>query len=213
MAATSRVWFSVCLLAFAAASATARADNLLVNPDFDLAAGLGGWTAHELADNTYTPCSGTGSCGAFLFTEDECCAQPASGSISATSPLLDFSELLECVTVAENTAYDYGAWLRLTNRPPGIEPGLPGVSVSWFASADCSGSAMSSGPQDGTESLLWTRIGIPSIVAPMGAHSAAFILAIGVSGDAGVMVTAEYDSAFFGPSGTVPVELQAFSVK
>jgi len=191
----------------------ADAANELVNSDFALATGFGGWTSYDSIQGTYTPCSGTVSCGAFAFSTDECCAQPASGSITATSPLFDFSSLIECVAVTENASYDYGAWIRLTNRPPGSEPGLPGVSATWYGSSDCSGTPIGAGASAGTEALVWTRIALPSNIAPAGAQSAAFALNIGVSGDAGVMVTAEYDSAFFGPSGSVPVGLASFSVE
>jgi len=191
----------------------ADAANELVNPDFALATGFSGWTSHDSIQDIYTPCSGAVSCGAFAFSNDECCGQPASGSITATSPLIDFNSVIECVAVTENASYDYGAWIRLTNRPPGIEPGLPSVSATWYGSSDCSGNPIGPAALAGTESLVWTRIALPSNIAPAGAQSAAFALNIGVSGDAGVMVTAEYDSAFFGPSGSVPVGLASFSVE
>jgi hypothetical protein len=35
---------------------------------------------------------------------------------------------------------------------------------------------------------------------------------VGPSGDSGTSVGMEFDSAFFGPTGTVPVELQSFVI-
>ena len=95
---------------------------------------------------------------------------------------------------------------------PGFQPGLPYVGLVWYASTDCTGQAIGAGPSRTTQSTSWTRIAVPNTIAPSGAQSARIDLISGPTGDAGSSVGMQFDGAFFGPSGTVPVELQSFSV-
>jgi hypothetical protein len=144
---------------------------------------------------------------------DECCGRANSGSVSARSPLFNTEGLEQCVAVpAAETAYDYGAWLRLTTAS-GFEPGLPHVQVVWYASLDCSGTPIGNAPLATSASNEWARVAVPSAVAPATTRSAVFEILAGPSGDSGTAVGMEIDSAFFGASGSVPVELQSFAVE
>ncbi|MEO5559783.1 MAG: hypothetical protein ABIR10_08915, partial [Dokdonella sp.] len=109
-----------------------------------------------------------------------------------------------------NEAYDLGAWIRLTT-PSGFEPGLPVIGLSWYSAADCSSPSGYSATRS-AEPATWTRIAISGVVAPEGTHSARIFLMAGATGLAGTLVGMEFDSAFFGPAGTVPVELQSFTI-
>jgi hypothetical protein len=188
------------------------AANLLVNSDFDQTASMAGWTWIQVVDGGESVACGTGAtCGAMHFSTAECCGVGASGSVASNSSFFDAEALAQCVTgIVENTAYDFGAWIRLTTVP-GMQPGLPGVLVRWYSSNDCSGSALAfNGTSVGPVS--WSRTAFPMNIAPSGSHSAQFLLRAAPTGDSGTSVGMEFDSAFFGPSGTVPVELQSFAI-
>lgn len=207
---------TLAVFAFVAANfvgaANGSAANLLVNADFDQATSMAGWTWINLDEASKIEICGTGTtCGSMHLSTAECCGIAASGSVASTSPLFNALALTQCVTgIVENTAYDFGAWIRLTTAS-GFEPGLPGVGIRWYASNDCSGVSLSSNGQS-VAPENWSRTAVPANTAPAGSHSAQFLLSVGPSGDSGTSVGMEFDSAFFGPTGTVPVELQSFVI-
>lgn len=185
----------------------ASAANLLQNADFAQADGLSSWLYFDSFTAQVTTCSGTSPCGSFTYVaDDECCGQPSSGSALShvqTRP----SMLYQCVPgIVANTAYDFGAWLRLV-EPLGSWIYRIQVTVTWFPSTDCSGSGSSGTRSSSISATDWTRVGVPAQIAPPGTQSAWFIIR-----DGGYTAPTEIDSVFFGPSGTVPVELQFFSV-
>jgi hypothetical protein len=188
----------------------AGASNLLTNPDFNESDQLAGWT--WAADNGQSFVCGPGSeCGNMHFSNSECCGGSASGSVASNSAFFFLEELDQCVTGIEaNTSYDFGVWIRLTSAS-GLEPGLPGVGLTWYSSSDCTGPG-AGGASQFVAPAVWTRVAMPGNIAPANSRSAKFSLYAGPTGDAGTSVGMEFDGAFFGPSGTVPVELQSFVV-
>ncbi len=207
------------MLAFGLALLTngAAAANLLVNPDFDQSNGFSGWSVYLSGySGPSSTCTGSSNCGVFHYVaNDECCGQGSSGAIAANSPFFyqNLAAVFQCVTgISGNAAYDYGVWMRLTTAS-GPNPGLPIVFLSWYSSADCTGQSAGATAGGTTGSGTWTRIAVPGSVAPVGTQSAAFMMIAGEYGDSGTQVGMEFDSAFFGPAGTVPVELQSFSVE
>ncbi len=198
----------------------AAAQNLLINAEFDATNGLSGWT--WLPDATLSGpgdpgtivCSGASDCGRMQYSADECCANPSSGSAKTTSSFFYREGIMQCVTaIVPDAAYDFGAWMRITSTP-GFQPGLPTAQVFWYSTADCTGSAIS-GNQDfaQTVSSSWLRSGVAQVTAPTGAQSARFLLIAGPVGLIGSYVDMEFDNTYFGPSGSVPVKLQSFSIE
>jgi hypothetical protein len=204
------------LLAGLAEPDSVEAANQIANADFSNAAGLGGWSTWSVA-NGFTPCSGTADCGPFRYIDaDECCGTAASGSVEATSQIGTAlpAVLAQCVSVAADSI-DYGAWIRVTNLPAGVAADkLPRVDVIWWTDADCVGTPSVAMPRPpGVASPTWQSIGMGNIVAPPGfAQTALLMLIIPNADDASTAVTARFDQVIFGPTGTVPVELQAFTV-
>ena len=201
------------LLAGAFFAGATGAQNLLVNASFSSSSGLSGWTFLTDADIqnlTTIACSGTADCGSFQFSPSECCSAPGSGSAKTSSSFFYGNVIAQCVSgVVAGSAYDFGAWMRITSVP-GVLPALPGVRVMWFSTSDCSGTSSSNFA--GPPSAPWERVG-EQAVAPLGAQSARFLLRAGQFGLQGSSVDSELDSAFFGPSGSVPVELESFSIE
>ncbi|MEP6880733.1 MAG: hypothetical protein ABI866_02005 [Dokdonella sp.] len=199
---------------------SASAQNLLTNAEFDSANGLSGWI--WLPDATLTGpddpgaivCSGASDCGRMQYSADECCTIPNSGSAKTTSSFFYREGIMQCViAIVPGSDYDFGAWMRITSTP-GFQPGLPTAQVFWYPTADCTGSAIS-GNQDFalTTSSNWSRSGVSQVTAPMGTQSARFLLIAGPVGLNGSYVDMEFDSTYFGPSGSVPVKLQSFSIE
>ncbi|MEO7062559.1 MAG: hypothetical protein ABI082_02145 [Dokdonella sp.] len=188
-----------------------EAANLLVNPDLDQANGLSGWTWDSNGENPIV-CSSAADCGNMHYSASDCCNKLDSGAVASKSSFFYTEELTQCIPdITANTSYDLGAWMRLTT-PSGFEAGLPYMGTGWYASTDCSGDEIGRTSLSSIDSETWTRIAVSNSVAPAGTHSARFLLIAGPTGLSGTAVDMEFDSAFFGPSGTVPIELQSFSV-
>jgi len=204
--------FGACLLLICAFDA--RAANLLINADFS--DGFSGWSQ---ADNSSSPtfaiapCPGGSECGIFQNDAlDDCCGQSPPAEIRSASSLFYTRAIVQCVSsIAANTAYDYGAWMRITTAS-GPQPGVPNVFVLWYPTSDCSGQYGAIGPSALTEAPTWTRVANSVVVSPTDAGSVLMVLSAGPYGDSGTQVGMAFDGAFFGPSGTVPVELQSFFV-
>lgn len=194
------------LLAHAAA-----AENLLANPDFDRNKGLIGWNTKMAVDT----CPMNTDCGHMYASQSECCGRANSGAASSTSAFSQFDELSQCVSgIQPNTAYDASVWIQLTPSSGLDLAPKPGFGVAWYASADCSGPTLSNATTSVT-AASWKQFSLPNIMSPAKVGSARFSLFASYQGDriiGGNAVRTDFDSAVFGPSGTVPVELQSFSI-
>jgi len=189
----------------------AAAENLLSNPDFDNSKGLLGWIT-KVASET---CPMNTECGHMYASAAECCGRPGSGSASSTSALSQFDQLSQCVSgIESNTSYDASVWIQLAPASGLNQAPKPSFGVTWYASADCSGPALSNATMS-ARAGHWAQFSLPGIVSPGKVGSARFSLFASYRGKQNVganAVRTDFDSAFFGPSGTVPVELQSFSV-
>ncbi len=190
----------------------AAAGNLLANPDFDQNKGLLGWTTKMSSDT----CPMNTDCGHMYASAAECCGRPNSGAASSTSAFSQFDELSQCVRGIEpNTAYDASVWIQLTPASSGLDQGpRPAFGVAWFASGDCSGPTLTSATKS-VNASTWKQFSVTGIVPPPKSGSARFSLFATYKGElniGGSAVRTDFDSAFFGPGATVPVELQSFSI-
>jgi hypothetical protein len=190
---------------------SAAAGNLLNNPDFDRNKGLIGWTT-KMASGT---CPMNSDCGHMYASASECCGRANSGSASSTSAFSQFDQLSQCVHGIEaDTSYDVSVWIQLTPSIGFNQAPKPGFGVAWYASADCTGPALTNSTTS-VKAAAWQQFSLPAIVAPDKAGSARFSLFASYQpkqNAVGNPVRTDFDNAFFGPSATVPVELQSFSV-
>lgn len=105
--------------------------------------------------------------------------------------------------------------------PPRASPVQPGhtaclcrlVYAAWYSSVDCSGAELGYAPSGIMYSQTSTRIAVSGSVAPSPARSALFLLVASGYGDSGIPVGMEFDNAFFGPGGAVPVQLESFTIE
>jgi hypothetical protein len=175
-----------------AAAPGAYAANLVLNPDFD--EGLAHWT-NQYANGSVVINSGDGS--------------PATPSLSITA----FGPIVRMVS--DCMALPAGP-VDLYVRARLITSGYAHAFVNFYSAADCSGTSYISDqnvvewrPADsGTE---WAERSLLNYPAPAGAVAAqVYLRADRTGGNADG--TALFDRLRFGPAGTTPVALQAFSV-
>jgi hypothetical protein len=189
----------------------AAAENLLSNPDFDGNKGLIGWITKAGSET----CPMNTDCGRMYASTAECCGRANSGSASSTSALSQFDQLSQCVRGIEpKTSYDASVWIQLTPASGLNQAPKPSFSVAWYASTDCTGPVLSSETMS-ARAGAWAQFSLPGIVSPAKVGSARFSLFASYRGKPNVgtnAVRTDFDSAFFGPTGTVPVELQSFSI-
>lgn len=174
---------------------TATAANLLVNPDFD--SDLANWNPTNASQGTATfdGSDGSPSAGSVLFTGVACCTV----------------QVLQCVAVSAGQSYDFGAVLKQGPVAPGQAGDGMGIDVTWYDAANCSGSDLATDTLAPSVTTSWVRYAKGNVVAPPGAQSASY--RIRQYNFAGLTnLTSHADHAFFGASGTVPVELQSFNV-
>jgi len=177
------------LLALGAAPAMAQ--NLIANPTFDT--DYSGWPV-----------------GAAQWVAEDCCGNPASGSITSHQ---DETLISNCIDVTGGSSYDLTLW---TKYVP-VNPSLPSPNgfayVVWMSAAACGGVAIDFpnypdlAPGGGA---AWHKVGA-TFVAPAGAQSVSIELGgyhcgLSCGGDT------YFDNVAFGPAGTVPVELQSFDI-
>ncbi len=168
--------------------------NLLSNDRFDNANSLGpgsGWTVQN-SGGTLT-----------WATSPDHNGGPGSGSVHAVGNFSLTGILHQCVSVAPNTDYTYGAWLLLASGPGPVLH-----QVNWFASANCSGNSLSSSnalTAQGTSS--WAKFS-NTVTSPAGVTGADLTFAIGFGA-----TDMSLDDAFFGLPPLAPVSLQSFDVK
>lgn len=205
------------LVTFAFLPYSASAQNMLVNPDFDAASTLSGWRYFYVTGAGPTSpvdCSGP-SCETFTWVaDDECCGEPASGSVQSDGNLIWSNVLAQCVAgVNAGHGYDFGAWIRAPQPlQQAFVPVFARIVVQWHSTPDCS--TPISSIQSAIEPVqTWRHDIVQHVVAPSGTQSALFMLMhgpIGLSPHRNLMT--RIDRAHFAPDGTTPVTLLKFSV-
>lgn len=199
------------------AAAPAGAQNLLGNASFD--GSLSGWSNYGSA----VPADGGRAHAA--FPED---ASGVAGSGSAQLNLAGIAPvgtqigIAQCVAVAPNQAYNYGARFK---QPTGqATTGVQAlVDVVFFSDGACA-TPLNVGEEQGVvvgtayplSDTLWQAIPgtVPTsgsvVTSPAGAASAQFRLLIERTGNTSAAVV-RYDQTFFGVNLT-PVQLQTYTV-
>ncbi|GAA0713947.1 hypothetical protein [Dokdonella soli] len=190
-----RIWLVALALAMSTGAAGVGAANLLVNPDFNT--DLGGWGTTNASQGT--------------TTFDGTAGSPAAGSVLLSGVACCTVQVSQCVPVTAGQSYDFGANLIEGPTAPGQSGDGTGVDLHWYTDAACATAYISQNVLQPAISSTWARYGQGSVVAPAGAQSVWFrIYQYNFKGLANL--TSHADHAFFGPSGTVPVELQSFSI-
>lgn len=176
------------------ASASAQAQNLLSNPGFDT--DLTGWFEGEGSQGSVTPQGGDGDTapGSAQFDATACCTLSIS----------------QCLAVDPSTDYEFGGSVKLAGAtvPAGGDEGL-GFDLQWSSDATCTapvGTAALNVPNTDA----WVRH-VGAATSPGNAQSVLF-RARQFNFVAPHSLSARVDDTVFGPAGTVPVELQQFSV-
>jgi hypothetical protein len=178
-------------------SLNARAQNLLTNGDFDNPPGnLSGWVA---AGQTVPIWDGS----------ENCCGGAGSGSVflSGTST---GAQISQCVPVVDTHGYDLKA--RVEGTTVGTNPfaSFTTMAIYWFAGLGCAGSVLDLQVVSQVIPAPWTSLGF-SASPPSGTGSASIVLSVPAA-SLSTSPQAHWDGVAFGPTGTVPVTLESFSV-
>jgi hypothetical protein len=180
----SRRLLSACVgLVLLCSAASASAQNLLTNPNFNT--DLSGWNAFGAV---FDGSAGSPSPGSAQF----------GGSLAGTNATISVG-LEQCVSgiVAGNT-YDISGQLRVSSAPSG---GNARVAVSWYSGAGCT-SGISTRTASGVSAATFQQSS-GSFVAPAGAVSAIFSVWIATSTTPGSF-TVNLDNAFLGTPAPPP---------
>jgi hypothetical protein len=197
----SRFTRSMLGFVLATAAASAGAQNLMTNPDFS--ADLSQWTIRTTGSATVTYVSDSGS--------------PAEGAVHLTATNGDTAQLKQCVALTATTldliAREYIA--------ESVSVQTAGADVTVYDQPDCVGNIVGffafnpepvTGYFQGTVAPGWNQISAAhedvSPFVPASALVSVFVVAAG-----GGSADYYFDNVRFGPSGTLPVKLQAFDVR
>jgi phospholipase/lecithinase/hemolysin len=170
------------------------AANLLTNPHFD--ANVSGWTsAQPFLTATWNGIDASGSRTSGSVTLRNTWDSANGGGFMLT----------QCVPVTAGSAYDVGAKMHIGGNQG--TTGLAGPTIYFFDSLNCTGSDLGSGGayvyEPTGKFIACAQTNIP---APAGARSALVGLFL-AKDQAGGVLEASFDDAFFGPTGgCVPTE-------
>jgi hypothetical protein len=183
-------------------SGEAFAQNALTNGDFT--SDLSGWTLIDVATGTtsFDGLSGSAAVG---------CARAILASPGAGNTI---QGLAQCIDITGITPpYDFGG-RTFTNSSSGSS-GL-NIIVEFWTGASCTGSQVSDSPATGGlvpgtpgDFFQWADTGVAN---PNSAVSVRFVAQVETNG-ATDTIDVSFDSLYFGPAGTTPVSLQAFTVE
>ncbi len=185
----------------ATAAASVGAQNLITNPDFP--ADLSNWATRTTGSATVTHVSDSGS--------------PAEGAVHLTATNGETAQLNQCVAVTATTldliAREYIA--------QSVSVQTAGADVTLYDQPDCAGNIVGffafdpvpeTGYFAGTVAPGWNEISaLQKNVSPFLPASA--LVSLFVVAAAGGNADYYFDNVRFGPSGTLPVKLQAFDVQ
>lgn len=147
-------------------AATASAQNLIVNPDFDLDPTIpgNGWTA-----------IGTG-----ILSWNEGTGDPDPPSARTEQSDTESMILCQCVEILGGRAYDFSA---RSYTHAAIGSASNGVSLSVYESVDCSGSPIETTPTDQSSFPDWALREYEGYISPPNALSARIELHSDANGD------------------------------
>jgi hypothetical protein len=187
------------LVAALTCSATARAANLVVNPDFtaDITTA---WTS-----------SGTG--GAAVWNSGLGSPTPGSADLVAVyAGVYVTRSLTQCVAIAAPGNFDY---LTRTYTGSNVGNAVFHSQVTFFGGGSCGGSNLGTSVAAAAVNIdgSWWEYSLTN--APLPATTVSALVELFV--DSGTTESSSsnilFDNVRFGPAGTVPVELQSFSAE
>jgi len=160
---------------------SASADNLVVNPDFTQ--GVDGWTTITAGNGTATLDTTTGSPGAPSLHLN---AIPAASTVAVSSA---------CMPI-DGGSVDLYVNINGTS-------GFAFTTINSYSDPDCVFGLTATDSQSFPADQTWNTYSMTGVSLPPGTRSARIVLSVtmGASGDAG---NANFDHVQFGPSGTVP---------
>jgi hypothetical protein len=145
------------------AAVPGSAQNLLVNPGFDVADQLNGWS-----------CSSSN--GSASWSSDDRLGDPTSGSVQhdlASSSNPQSMSCNQCVPVTEGSTYIASGWYLWPDDPDVSQLGSTRATFRFYENADCTGLSFA-GPLEIVDPVLdtWTYVSTNFSTAPLGYHSA-----------------------------------------
>ena len=191
---------SLCLaFAVLALPQAAAAQDLIVNGHFHT--DINGWTLVGTGSQAWDPLDWQ--------------AAPGSGSIRVTNtdPTANMATgSAQCIPLTPSGTYEFGAHVRF---PAGQSLGAGGVAVGWFSNTTCTNPPISTNNTPAVFSTTintWVESFSSGVAAPAGT------VAVGVGPGvvklgAGGSTAGLFDRVRFGPTGTTPVQAQAFTVE
>jgi len=209
----------VALVLALTAGGEVSAQNLVVNGD--LTATLTPWTIEN---------AGGGATGSTQWDNDSGSATVGAVRLTLTEPLGGGTGgtnqgLSQCIASPGPPPWDYGArFLGVANTNAG-GPNLIAMAVEFFNGANCTGGSTTnlltsgsavSGTLDGAPVNGWQRTSGEQAIDPLpgGLATVSVRVAGRIQSDAtGDDIDFVFDSFYFGPDGTTPVELQSFAVE
>jgi hypothetical protein len=178
----------------------AAAQDLIVNGHFH--DDINGWTLVGVGSQAWDPLDWQGD--------------PTSGSVRVTNtdPAANGGTASgQCILLTPSGTYEAGAHVRFPSGQ--VMLGAGAVGIAWFANTTCANPPISTVNTPGifsTTTNVWTESFMSGLVAPPGT------VAVGVGAgvvklNSGGSLIALFDRVRFGPTGTTPVEAQAFTVE
>ena len=199
------IFFVIALVALAG-GATAQ---VLPGGNFNSAADLSGnWVS-----------TGAGESHTWNGLGTDCCGNASSGSTNITNTGTGNGArgitTMACIAVTAGNMYDFGGRYKVNTLGVGTNPGVQ-YQVEFFSGAACTTSLGVTNSPLGDTVGSWNLlclgtgcgVGNGSVTAPVGAIGA-LVRALSKVGD----TSADVDRIFFGPPGTVPVELMKFTAE
>jgi hypothetical protein len=180
----------------ASISASALAQNLLLNGNFDTS--ISSWDQND-------PGAGT-----TVFSPLDAGGSASSGSVLVTNnsaPIGGNPGVFQCRPATPGASYDYGAKARVALGQLELDAY---ILVNFFANPTCSGSGIGASSAHFTPSGSWQGLTVTGFTAPAGTVTVSLRLLL-FKRVAGGSVTANFDDAFLVPTGsaratlTVPV--------
>lgn len=177
----------------------AATQDLIVNGHFHT--GINGWTLVGVGTQAWDPLDWQGN--------------PASGSVRVTNtdPAANGGTAsAQCILLTPSGTYEAGTHVFFPSGQAML--GVGAVGVAWFANTTCTNPPISTINTPGifsTTTNVWTESFMSGLVPAPG--TVAVGVAAGVAKlNAGGSLVGLFDRVRFGPTGTTPVEVQAFTV-
>jgi hypothetical protein len=178
----------------------AATQDLIVNGHFHT--DINGWTLVGIGSHVWDPLDWQ--------------ANPASGSIriTNTNPVPNQGTASgQCIVLTPSGTYEAGAHVRFPSGQAAF--GAGGVGVAWFNNTTCTDppiSTVNTPPVLSTTTNVWIESFMSGISAPPGTVAVGVAAGVGKA-TAGGSLMGLFDRVRFGPTGTTPVEAQAFTVE